>query len=154
MIDTPQITQAAARNTAIIRLTVPRQEIRNVMGPAMSELKSAVAAQGVTPDGPMFTHHLRMDPDTFDLEVGLPVPGDVAESGRVRAGGLPAATVARTTYHGGYEGLPGAWSELHAWMRANGHEPGADLWESYVSGPEADADPATWRTELTQPLAR
>ncbi|HEX8210438.1 MAG TPA: GyrI-like domain-containing protein [Longimicrobium sp.] len=154
MIDTPQITQTEARNAAIIRLTVPRQEIRNVMGPAMSELKSAVAAQGVTPDGPMFTHHLRMDPDTFDLEVGMAVPVAIAESGRVRAGGLPAATVARTTYRGGYEGLSGAWGELHAWMRANGHEPGADLWESYVSGPEADADPANWRTELTQPLAR
>jgi len=154
MIDTPRITQTEAMNAAVIRLTVPRQEIRNVMGPAMSELQSAVAAQGVTPDGPMFTHHLRMDPDTFDLEVGLPVPAGIAESGRVRAGGLPAVTVARTTCHGAYEGLHAAWAELHAWIRANGHEPGADLWESYVTGPESDPDPATWRTELTQPLAR
>jgi effector-binding domain-containing protein len=123
------------------------------MGPAMSELKNTVAAHGAAPDGPMFTHHLRMDPDTFDLEVGLPVSPAV-QGGRVRAGGLPAATVARTTYHGAFEGLPGAWGELHAWMRANGHEPAADLWESYVSGPESDPDPATWRTELNQPLAR
>ena len=153
MIDTPQITQTEARAAAVIRLTVPRQEIRKVMGPAMSELKDAVAAQGVTPAGPMFTHHLRMDPDTFDLEVGLPVPAAV-QGGRVRAGGLPAATVARTVYHGDFEGLPGAWSELHAWMRANGHEPAADLWESYVSGPESNPDPTAWRTELIQPLAR
>lgn len=152
MIDTPRITQTEARDAAVIRITVPRQEIRNVMGPAMSELQSTVAEQGVTPDGPMFSHHLRMDPDTFDLEVGLPVPRAV-QGGRVQAGGLPAVTVARTTYHGPYEGLHGAWAELHAWMRANGHEPGADLWESYVSGPETDPDPATWRTELTQPLA-
>lgn len=154
MIETPRITQTAARNAAVIRLTVPRQEIRKVMGPAMDELKSAVAGQGVTPDGPMFTHHLRMDRDTFDLELGLPVPAPFAQGGRVRAGGLPAVTVARTTYHGDYEGLPGAWDELHAWMRANGHEPGEDLWESYLSGPESDSDPAAWRTELTQPLAR
>jgi effector-binding domain-containing protein len=77
----------------------------------------------------------------------------VVQGGRVQPGVLPAATVARTTYHGGFEGLPGAWGELHAWMRANGHEPGADLWESYVTGPETDPDPATWRTELTQPIA-
>jgi effector-binding domain-containing protein len=153
MIDTPQITQTEARVAAVIRITVPRQEIRNVMGPAMSELQSTVAAQGVTPDGPMFSHHLRMDPDTFDLELGLPVPS-VVQGGRVQPGGLPAATVARTTYYGAFEGLPGAWGELHAWMRANGHEPGGDLWESYVTGPETDPDPATWRTELTQPLAR
>lgn len=154
MIDTPQITRTEARDAAVIRITVPRHEIRNVMGPAMSELKSAVAAGGVTPHEPMFSHHLRMDPETFDLEVGIPVPAAIAESGRVRAGRLPAATVARTTYHGGFEGLPGAWGELHAWIRANGHEPGVDLWESYVSGPESDPDPANWRTELNQPLAR
>ncbi len=153
MIDTPQITQTEARNAAVIRLTVPRQEIGNVMAPAMSELTDAVAAQGVTPAGPMFAHHLRMDPDTFDLELGLPVSAPV-QGGRVQSGGLPAVTVARTTYHGGFEGLSGAWDELHAWMRAHGHEPAADLWESYVSGPESNPDPATWRTELTQPLAR
>ena len=32
MIDTPQITQTAAQLTAIIPLTIPREEIRNVMG--------------------------------------------------------------------------------------------------------------------------
>lgn len=153
MIDTPQITRTEATDAAVIRITVPRQEIRNVMGPAMSELKSVVAAAGVAPGGPMFSHHLRMDPETFELELGIPV-AEIVESGRVQAGALPAATVARTTYHGGFEGLPGAWGELHAWMRANGHEPGDDLWESYVAGPESDPNPANWRTELTQPLAQ
>jgi hypothetical protein len=38
MIDTPRITQAAAQRTAVIRLTVPRKEIRNVMGPGIGEL--------------------------------------------------------------------------------------------------------------------
>jgi hypothetical protein len=65
MIERPWITQTAAQLTAVIRLTIPREEIRNVMGPGISELMAAVAAQGIAPAGPWFTHHLRMDPDTF-----------------------------------------------------------------------------------------
>jgi hypothetical protein len=68
MLDRPGITQTVARTTAVIRLTIPRAEIRSVMGPGIAELMAAVAAQGVAPAGPIFSHHFRMDPDTFDCE--------------------------------------------------------------------------------------
>ena len=152
MIDTPHIAEIAAQPTAIIRLTIPRAEIKVVMGPAHKELMAAVAAQGITPTGAWFTHQLRLDPATFDFEVGVPVPVMVAAAGRVTAGQLPAATVARTVYHGPYEGLPGAWGEFGKWMKAEGHAAAPDLWECYVAGPEASRDPVAWRTELTWPL--
>lgn len=152
MIDTPQITQSAALRTAIIRLTIPREEIRNVMGPGIGELMATVAAQGVAPIGPVFSHHLRMDPGVFDFEIGLPVAAPVSPAGRVKPGQLPATTVARTVYHGPYEGLGPAWGEFDAWIAANGHTPGPDLWECYVAGPESGPDPAGWRTELNRPL--
>ncbi len=154
MIDTPQVTQTEAQRTAVIHLTIPRAEIRQVMEPGISELMAAVAAQGMAPTGAWFTHHLKMQPDTFDFEIGVPVPAAVAEAGRVRAGGLPAGKVARTVYQGGYEGLAAAWGELDAWIAANGHTPAPDLWECYVAGPESGTDPAEWRTELNRPLVR
>jgi effector-binding domain-containing protein len=152
MIDTPHITQTAAQLTAIIRLTIPREQIRNVMGPGLGEVRAAIADQGIAPAGPWFTHHLRMDPDTFDFEIGVPVTALVTAAGRVKAGQLPATTVARTVFHGNYEGLGAAWGEFGAWIAAQGHTPGADLWECYVAGPESNPDPATWRTELNRPL--
>jgi effector-binding domain-containing protein len=152
MIDTPHITQTAAQQTAIIHLTIPRDEIQNVMGPGLSELMAAIAAQGIAPAGPWFTHHLRMDPDTFDFEIGVPVTAPVTAAGRMKAGQLPATKVARTIFHGNYEGLGAAWGEFDAWIAAQGHTPGADLWECYVAGPESNPDPATWRTELNRPL--
>jgi len=154
MIDTPHLTQTAAQSTAIIRLTIPRDQIQTVMGPGIRELMAAVAAQGITPTGPWFTHHLRMDPGVFDFEIGVPVPKPVSAAGRVQAGRLPAAKVARTVYHGPYEGLPAAWGEFDAWIGTEGHTPGPSLWECYVAGPESNPDPATWRTELNRPLAR
>lgn len=152
MLDTPEITQTAAQLTAIIRLTVPREEIRNVMGPGIGEVMAAVAAQGIAPAGPWFTHHLRMDPDIFDFEISVPVTAPVAAVGRVKPGLLPATKVARTVYHGPYEGLGAAWGEFMAWIAAEGHAPGPDLWECYVAGPESSPDPSNWSTELNRPL--
>jgi len=154
MIDKPQIVQTTAQAAAIIRLTIPREEIRNVMGPGYQELMAAVAAQGIAPAGPWFTHHLRMDPDIFDFELGVPVTAPISATGRVVAGQLPAARVARTVYHGDYEGLGPAWAEFDAWITVQSHTPGPDLWERYLAGPESNPDPATWRTELNRPLAR
>jgi effector-binding domain-containing protein len=152
MLDKPRIVETTAQLTAIIRLTIPREQIRDVMGPGIAELMAAVAAQGVAPAGPIFTHHLRMDPKTFDFELGVPVTAPVSAAGRVKAGQLRAATVARTVYHGPYEGLGSAWAEFDAWITAQGHTPAPELWECYVAGPESSSDAAHWRTELNRPL--
>ena len=153
MIDTPHITQSEARHTATIRLTIPRAEIQNVMGPAIGEVMAAVAAQGLAPAGPVFSQHFKMDPATFDFEIGVPVATPFSPMGRVNPNQLPAATVARTVYHGGYEGLGAAWGEFGAWMAANGHIAAESLWEFYATGPESGPDTAGWRTELNRPLA-
>ncbi len=153
MLETPQIISSAAQLAAVTRLTVPRAEIRSVMGPALSEVMAAVTAQRVGPAGPWFTHHLRMDPAVFDFEVCVPVTAPISPVGRVRPGELAAATVARAIYRGGYEGLGAAWGELAAWIAAHGHSTRADLWEIYAAGPETGPDPAVWRTELNWPLA-
>ena len=73
MLDTPRIAHCTAQQTAVIHLTIPRAEIRHVMGPGIQELMAAVAAQGIGPTGPWFSHHLKMHPDTFDFEIGVPV---------------------------------------------------------------------------------
>ena len=70
MIDQPIRANTVLQLTAVIRLTVPQVEIRNVMGSAISEVFATIASQGLSPVGPLFSHHLRMVPDLFDLEVG------------------------------------------------------------------------------------
>jgi effector-binding domain-containing protein len=153
MLDTPRITPTTAQLAAMIHLTIPRDEIRSVMGPGLREVMAALAAQGVRPAGPWFTHHLRMDPAIFDFEICVPVAVPIVATGRVKPGQLPASkAVARTIYHGGYEGLPAGWAEFMSWIAANGRKAGPDLWECYLVGPEANPDPSTWRTELNRPL--
>lgn len=153
MIEPPTLSDTTAQRTAVIHITVPRQDIQQAMGAGYQELMSTLAAQGLKPTGPWFTHHLRMDPDVFDYEIGAPIEGTLSPNGRVVAGEWPAARVARTVYQGGYEGLGEAWGEFDAWIKANGLKTRDDLWENYAVGPETGPDSSQWRTELYRPLA-
>ena len=152
MIDSPAVTQSQEMLTAVIRLKIPRAEIQQVMGPAIGEVMATLAAQGLAPAGPVFSHHFRMSPETFDFEVGVPVAAAVRPAGRVVPAKLPATRVARANYRGPYEGLGAAWGEFTHWIEAQGLRQAEDLWESYAAGPESSPDPAQWRTELTRPL--
>jgi effector-binding domain-containing protein len=152
MIDAPGLTNTNQQFTAVIHLTVPRPEIQDVMGPAIREVMATIAAQGIAPIGPVFSRHLKIDPEIFDFEVGVPVAKPVAAAGRVKPSSLPAARVARTVYRGPYEGLGAAWGEFERWLAAHGHTAAANLLEIYAAGPESSSDSKNWRTELIRPL--
>lgn len=152
MIDEPQVVETQEQDTAVIRMTVPRAEIEAAMDAAIAEVFGTIGAQGIAPAGPVFTYHYNISSDTFDFEVGVPVARVVEASGRVVPGRLPATTVVRSVYQGGYDGLGAAWGELKEWMAAEGHQAADHLWECYTVGPESAPDPSRWRTELNQPL--
>ena len=154
MLDEPQIVQTPAQAIAVIRVTVPREEIQKVMGPGIGELMAAVAAQGVETTGAWFTHHLKIPGEVFDFEIGVPVAKPIVAAGRVKPSQRPAMKVARTVYHGPYEGLASAWGEFMTWISAEGHTPAPELWECYLAGPESGPDPVRWRTQLDRPLTR
>ena len=147
MIDPPEIVETAAQPMAYIHLTIPREDIRLVMDPGLSEIMGALVDQNIEPTGPWFTHHFRLVPEIFDFEICVPVDVPVKPVGRVQFGELPAMTVARTIYAGPYGGLGRAWQEFSEWIAANGHTPAEDMWECYVSSP-----PGKPRTQLNRPL--
>ncbi|GGZ23114.1 GyrI-like domain-containing protein [Asticcacaulis endophyticus] len=152
MIDTPVIVQTQRQPTAVIHLTIPRDQIQVVMGPAIQEVMGVVGAEGIIPQDALFAYHLTMSPDVFDFEVGVPVAELIAPNGRVIPSHLPAAKVVRTVYHGPYEGLAEAWGKLDQWLADNGYEPVGDLWEVYQAGPETGDDSSKWRTEFNRPV--
>lgn len=153
MIDAPTLLETPAQSLAVIHVTVPRAQIREVMGPGIQELLAAVTEQGAGPTAPWYTHHLRIDPEVFDFEICVPVRAPVRPTGRVRPGERPALKVARALYRGPYEGLGSAWETFDDWIVAQGLIPGADLWERYLVGPESGEGPAQWCTELERTYA-
>lgn len=150
----PIVLDCPAQRTAVIRLTVPRSEIQHVMGPGIQEVYATLQAQGLTPAGPWLSHHVRLDPEVFDVEIAVPVDADVVPQGRVQPGLLPAGRVARTEYRGPYEGLGAAWGEFRAWITQQGLVAASDLWEIYRTGPADSPHADDWVTEFNQPLVR
>lgn len=154
MLDQPRLARTMDQLTAVVRFSISHSEMGGVVSSGYKEVMGAITAQGIAPAGPWFTHHLKMDFETHDFEVGVPVSYPVSPMGRVEPGRWPASIVARAVLHGSYENLGAAWIELNAWIATEGHTPGPDLWECYVRGPESSPDPDTWRTELNRPLVR
>jgi effector-binding domain-containing protein len=153
MLETPQLLRTNEQLTSVIHLLVPRSEISIVMGPAITEILSALAAQQTAPSGPCFSYHLQRPTDIFDFEVGFPVSQAITPIGRVKMSKLPAANIARATYQGNYAGLAAAWGEFCAWLDSEGLKPQESLWEYYLVGHETSSDPNEWRTELNRPLS-
>ena len=152
MIEPLRVITTTPQLTALIPIRVPRADIGKVMGPGLAELHAVVAAQNVAVIGPWFTHHVRNPGEVFDFEICVPVASAVAPADRVKPGQWPAMNVAQTTYHGGYEGLGGAWGEFIGAIKAAGHETADGLYETYAVGPESTQDPRAWRTVLSKKL--
>ena len=152
MIEPLRVITTAPQLTALIPIRVPREDIGKVMGPGLAELHAAVAVQNIAVVGPWFTHHVRNPGEVFDFEICLPVAAAVAPANRVQPGRLPAMNVAQTTYHGGYEGLGGAWSEFIGFIKAAGHKTADGLYETYAVGPESTQDTSAWQTVLSKKL--
>ena len=152
MIDEPAIVKTATRRAAIVHLVIPKAAIGKEMGPGIAEVRAALAAQNIAAAGPWFTRHYKMDPEVWDFDIGVPIATPVEPTGRVKNGELPAATVARTVYHGGYEGLGEAWPKLDAWIARKGRQAGPSLWETYLTDPSTTSDPTKYETELSRPL--
>jgi effector-binding domain-containing protein len=152
VIDTPKQVQTKELQTAVIPFKIKREEMMTVFGPAVEELLKLLKEQGVTPASAVFCRHFRMETGRFDFEMGFVVDRTVKPSGRVVMSKLPATKVMRTIYHGDYSGLPAAWGEFDAWMKKEGVQQGAEVWELYYKGPQTTPDASKWETELSKPI--
>ena len=153
MIEALQVVELPPQMLATIHIETPRSEMHLVMRPGISEAMAAAHGQGVGPAGPWFAHHLKMSSESFDFGICVPVSAPVTAVGRVKPWQRPALKMVRTIYHGGYDGLGGAWLEFDEKLETSGYKTVDDLYECYLVGPESSSDPADWRTELSRSIA-
>jgi effector-binding domain-containing protein len=149
-----QIIDLAEQRTATRRASLPMDELKGFFDQAYEAIWSVVQAQGLSVTGPPFAAYHGMPGEVVDVEAGFPVTGDVADSDGVGASTLPACRAAVAVHVGPYEGLGDTWEALAQWAREQGLEPAGEMfWESYLSDPRTEPDPASWRTQLAQPVA-
>lgn len=157
-----RLLRAPVVPTVVVRAgDVAMSTISELFDAAFGTVFPAAFAHGLTPAGPAFALYTRLtdgaDP-VADVEIGFPLGGPLLEQIddepvegdglRVVASVLPAADVAVTTHLGGYDGLGQAWGEFLGQIGAMGRAPGTPFWETYVTEPSPDMDPADLRTDL------
>ena len=147
----PEIRHQPMRETAIVVVDVPPDELPPAIGVAMGEVEAAMRTAGVGLAGPPFARYLAFEP-RIRAEIGFPVLRPAPHVGRVFPGRLPGGRVATIVHIGSYDGLEATYGVLTRWLAELGLSPTGPLWEVYWSDPDAEPDPATWRTEIFAPV--
>jgi len=119
--------------------------------------------QGEAPAGPPFIRYHVIDMESkLDIELGVPIASALASDGDVSAGALPAGQYASLVYTGVTNGMEanaalldwGAKNGLvwDQWDTENGDAFGGRF-ESFLTEPDDEPDPAKWETEVAIRLA-
>ena len=148
-----QVTERAGAHTAGVRRTVPMNELTDFFSRAFSETMRVLGAQGVQPSGPPFGKYYGMPGETVDVEAGFPVDRPVTGSGDVVPGSLPGGRVVEAVHVGPYDTMQQTYAVIERFFAAEGWTPGDVMWESYLSDPGTEPDPAAWRTLISWPVA-
>lgn len=116
--------------------------------------------KGVAIDGPALGIFLSPPQgdvkDAGEYEACLPVVGSPEGDGEVTVKTLPGGPVAATVVTGGYDQITQRYTELYAWLSADGLAPAGPPREIYLkhpgSGPDAVKNPKDAVTEIQIPV--
>ncbi|WP_076260202.1 GyrI-like domain-containing protein [Intrasporangium flavum] len=147
------VVRTTAQHTAVVRAQVPVQDLPAFFERAYGEVLAAVRAHRAVPVGPPFALYHGMPGATVDLEAGFPVSTEVPASGEVVPGTLPAGEAVEAVHVGPYDRLRDTYADVERWMAEHHLTPAAQMWESYLSDPQREPDPAGWRTLVVVPTA-
>lgn len=163
MFTAPKVEERNEQHTAGIR-TETMQELGTVIPQLLGEVFVWVEKQqGATLAGAPFIRYYVIDMAAkLDIELGVPLATPLAGDGRVAAGLIPAGRYATLTYTGVANGIPGNAALLNwgngqglrwdTWATERGDAFGA-RYESFLTRPEDEPDPAKWQTEVAIRLA-
>ena len=134
--------------TAVLQATVAMDELPAFFARAFAAAAAAVAKQGRDLAGPPFGLYRSMPSTTVDVEAGFPVTAPLEPDGEVVPGALPGGRAVEAVHVGPYDTMGETYGQVEQWMVGQRLVPGDLVWESYLSDPEREPDPATWRTVI------
>jgi effector-binding domain-containing protein len=147
-----EVVEREPQTAAAVHGEVPIGDLPGFFGDAFAKVLAAIAAAGVQVVGPPFGYYPVMPGEVVVVEAGFPTSVPVAADGDVHGLELPGGPAAVAVHVGPYETVDQTYGEMMAWMADRGHRPAVGMWESYLSDPEAEPDPSTWRTEIVCPI--
>ena len=151
-MSTMEIVTTVPHHTAVVRDAIPMDALTEFFGRAFTTVYPAVMGQGVQITGPPFAFYPATPGAVVQVEAGVPVDRAVDAVGEVVPGKLPGGRAIHTMHVGPYDTLADTYGELLAWAADEGLTLAEGMWEVYLSDPDAEPDPATWRTDVFWPV--
>ena len=93
-----------------------------------------------------------MKMDNIDMEVCVPVAGEIAGEGEVTGHVLPGGKFLSLLYRGPYDTVGSTYEALIAYMQEKGLEPAGPSREIYLTDPSQVESPADNLTEIVFPV--
>jgi effector-binding domain-containing protein len=147
-----EIRQVPRQDTAVVHMTIPPDAIAQAMGRALPAAFEAVGRSGGQPAGPPFAKYFAFG-ESIEFEAGVPVTTPFAGDGEVRPGEIGGCEAAVAMHIGPYDTLEETYAELESWVTAQGRSVSGPMWELYLTDPDEEPDPSTWRTQIFCPVA-
>lgn len=163
MMTPPKLEDRTEQSYLGIRTPAGMREMSKVIPKVLGELFAWLDTNGVAPAGPpILRFHVIDMAKKMDIELGVPVSGNVSGDDRVKPGVLPAGRYATTVYTGVKNAVK-ANAALIDWAQKQGLQ--WDRWdeetgdafrsryETFLTGPEDNPDNKTWETEVAIKIA-
>jgi effector-binding domain-containing protein len=151
MASEPVITELSKQPAAVEHAVTDAAGLPATIDRTFSVLYGRLGNLGIAPSGPPFVRYLETG-QRFEIELGVPVPRDVAELDGTGVKSLPGGRAAVLRYVGPYEGLRDACEQLGSWLQERGETALGPHWEVYVTDPRSEPDASKRITEIYQPL--
>ncbi|WP_181312430.1 GyrI-like domain-containing protein [Nocardioides campestrisoli] len=145
----PVVVRVAPVPIAVVREQVALEALPDFFDRTYGVVAHALEGQEIGRVGPAVAVYRGEAGATVDVAVGYPVQRPVAPTHGVVAEQLPGGLVARTIHVGPYDRLAQTYHELQSWIAAQGLVAADVMWESYLTEPTPEADPARMLTEVT-----
>lgn len=148
------LKKTPAQNVISLRDVIPTYgHIDQLFGEAFAYLGS----QRINPTGPPIGiyHDEEFREQDVDVEIAIPVSGEISAGERVKPRQLPAVEKMACIIHkGGYETIGGSYGQVMKWVEENGYRIAGPTREVYVQGPESGDDSSSYVTEIQVPVEK
>jgi AraC family transcriptional regulator len=138
----------------VMRRRITRDEIATALAECLPAVFGYAQRHGLAIAGPPFARYPEVGMGSLVIEggVSLAAPPPSTPGDGIETLTIPACRAAVAVHRGPYDGLPDSYQQIEKWLRDEGLSAAGPPWETYLTDPGERPDPATWETEIVQPV--
>src|SRR5450631_67634 len=148
----PELVKIVQSPAAVVRDTVPVNDLSSFFGRAFGAAAAAAVGQGLELVGAPFAFYPSAPTDVVEVAAGFPVSAAIEPAGAVVPLELPGGQAATIVHVGPYDSMEKTYEQIREWMAGQGFSPADHVWEVYLSDPSTESDPSAWRTQIFWPV--